>query len=303
MFRLLPESCCLKWFISVYNLSKTNKISNPLFDFIGYSNLFLAIAVCCSTFQGAFIFNGIAQSSFSFAILNFAASFFLYNLQRVYQSTLPTTDHRLHWYRRNKKWIFTLAILFVFGFWQVVWTIFLNYKEGIFVYCVCGILSLFYFLPPLSLRKIKFVKQFAIAFVWVSVCIVIPFMFHDNKFTGINNFTKDEWLYIVSQFCFIAALCIPFDIRDYLKDKEEGTKSFPVTIGIKNSKRVAIALMVIYFLLSFFIEARSLVVIRGFIFLVTLIVIMQSNEKRHPYYFVYLTDGIIILQTLLLYLL
>lgn len=221
----------------------------------------------------------------------------------MYQSTLPTTDHRLHWYRKNKKWIFTLAILFVFGFWEVVWRIFMTYSEGIFVYSICAFLSLLYFLPPLSLRKVKFVKQFAIAFVWVTVCIVIPFMFHDNEFTGIRAFTKDEWLYVISQFCFIAALCIPFDIRDYVKDKSEGTQSFPVSIGIKNSKRVAIGLMLIYFILSFFIEVRSLIVIRGLIFMVTVIVITQANEKRHPYYFVYLTDGIIILQTLLLYVL
>lgn len=295
--------CCLKLFINVYRLSQQSKISNSFFDFLGFSNLFLAIAVCCSTFQGAFIFDNIAQPSFSFAILNFAAAFFLYNLQRVYQSTLPTTDHRLHWYRKNKKWIFTLAILFVFGFWEVVWSIFMTYREGIFVYSICAFLSLLYFLPPLSLRKVKFVKQFAIAFVWVTVCIVIPFMFHYNEFTGIRAFTKDEWLYVISQFCFIAALCIPFDIRDYVKDKEEGTQSFPVSIGIKNSKRVAIGLMLIYFILSFFIEVRSLIVIRGLIFLVTVIVITQANEKRHPYYFVYLTDGIIILQTLLLYVL
>lgn len=194
-----------------------------------------------------------------------------------------------------------MAILFVFLFYRTFWFIFNNYTQGIFIYCFCAFLSLLYFLPPLSLRKTKMMKQFAIAFVWIAVCIVIPFMFHNNVYTGIKAFTKDEWLYIVSQFCFISALCIPFDIRDVEKDKQEGTQSLPVALGIQNSKLVAIGLLLIYFVLAFFIETRSLVPVRGLILVVSAIVIMRATPQRHRYYFIYLTDGIIVLQTLLLF--
>ena len=145
------------------------------------------------------------------------------------------------------------------------------------------------------------IKQFEIGFVWVVVCCVIPLMFHDNSYSGIVSITKDEWLYIVSQFCFISALCIPFDIRDQEKDRKEGTHSLPVVLGIQNSKWVAIGLMGIYLMLAFFIEERDLLLIRGIIFIISILLIANTTPQRHRHYFIYLTDGIIILQTLLLY--
>lgn len=290
----------MKWFINVCNLVFVRKIAKNSLDFLGYSNLFLALAVFCSTIQGRFIFYHIVEPAHYFAILNFVAAFFLYNLQRIYQSSLPTTDPRLLWYRKNKKWIFTLAILMVLPVFNLPFEIVKIYKEGIYVYAICALLSIFYFLPPLNLRKIPFLKQFYIALVWVMVCIIIPLLFEEEHFTGAVYFNKDSILYIISQFCFIAALCIPFDIRDVNKDREEGTKSVPVVIGVKNAKYFAIALLLIYFILSFFIETKSLVGVRGIIFIVASLVVWSSEIKRHRYYFIYLTEGIIILQTFLL---
>lgn len=276
------------------------KIAKSLLDFLGYSNLFLALAVFCSTLQGGFIFYHVKEPAVSFALFNFAAAFFLYNLQRIYQSSFPTTDARLLWYRRNKKWIITLAILLVLGFYNVAWEIFLAYKQGIFVYCICALLSILYFLPPLNLRKIPFLKQFYIALIWVMVCIVIPLLFEEEYYAGLIYFNIDSVLYIISQFCFIAALCIPFDIRDIYKDKEEGTRSVPVVLGIRKAKYFAIALLLIYFLVSFFIETKSLVGVRGIVFIVASAVIWFSEPKRHRYYFIFVAEGIIIFQTILL---
>lgn len=263
--------------------------------------MFLAIVVFASTLQTGFLFPDVTSSSIAFAIVNFIAAFFLYNLQRIYQSAKPTVDARLLWYRKNKKWIFTIAFLLVLMFSQTILQIIYNYYEGILIYVFCGILSLFYFLPPVQFRKVRFIKQFAIAFIWITVCSVIPFMYTESLFTGIHGISTDKYLYALSQFCFISALCIPFDIRDLSKDKKEKTLSLPVEVGVKNSKIIAVLLIVIYFHLAFFIEAKSLLMIRAFIGLLSVIIIYYSNEKRHRYYFIFLTDGVILLQSLLLY--
>lgn len=281
-------------------MNSISKIPKTILDFIGYSNLFLALAVFCSTIQGGFIFDHVKEPALWFSVLNFIAAFFLYNLQRIYQSSLPTTDPRLLWYRKNKKWIFTIAIVMALGFTEITWTIFRTYKEGIFVYGFCALFSVFYFLPPLNLRKVAYLKQFYIALVWIMVCVVIPFLFEEEHFTGWMYFQKDQWLYIVSQFCFIAALCIPFDIRDIDKDAAEGTQSLPVVLGEQKSKYTAYALLCVYLVLAFFIETKNLILIRGFVFIAGCAVVYFSNKKRHRYYFIYLADGVIILQTLLL---
>jgi 4-hydroxybenzoate polyprenyltransferase len=282
-------------------LFQIRQIAKNFLDFIGFSNLFLAVAVFCSTLQGGFIFKHANEPAIAFSILNFVAAFFLYNLQRIFQSTQPTTDTRLLWYRKNKKWIFTFAVLFGTILFEPLWNTFILYKEGILIYGACAFFSILYFLPPVNLRKTAGLKQFYIALIWVMVCIVIPFMFEEASFSGSRNFQKDQWLYIISQFCFIAALCIPFDIRDVEKDKLERTKSLPVTVGVKNSKYIGIGLMLIYFILSFFIETKSLIGVRGIVFIASSVMIWFSEPHRHRYYFTYLADGMIILQTILLY--
>lgn len=281
-------------------MTSISKIPKTILDFIGYSNLFLALAVFCSTIQGGLIFYHVKEPAFWFSLLNFIAAFFLYNLQRIYQSSLPTTDPRLFWYRKNKKWIFTIAIVMALCFIEIAWTIFKTYKEGIFVYGICALFSVFYFLPPLNLRKVAYIKQFYIALVWIMVCVVIPFLFEEEHFTGWLYFQKDQWLYIVTQFCFITALCIPFDIRDIEKDTSEATQSLPVVLGEQKSKYLAYALLCIYLITSYFIETKNLMEIRGLVFVVACSVVYFSNPKRNNYYFIYLADGVIILQTLLL---
>ena len=186
-------------------------------------------------------------------------------------------------------------------FFEPLWNTFIRYKEGILIYGACALFSILYFLPPVNLRKTGGLKQFYIALIWVMVCIVIPFMFEADRFVGSKNFRKDQMLYIISQFCFIAALCIPFDIRDVEKDTMENTNSLPATIGIIKSKIIGVGLMLIYFLLSFFIETASLAGIRGIVFVASSLMIWFSLPTRHRYYFTYLADGMIILQTILLY--
>jgi len=281
-------------------LKSSSNILSRFFDFIGYSNLFLAFAVFCSTLQGSFIFEDAFQSCFVFAIVNFIAAFFLYNAQRIYQSFKPTTDIRLLWYRKNKKYIYTIAILLLILFGRLLFYTVEIFTEGIIVYVLAGLLSLIYFLPPFELRRKPFLKIFYISLVWILVCFVVPFLFKKDIYTGTEYFQRDQWLYLVSQFCFIAATCVPFDIRDVEKDRNEGVKSIPVLIGVRNTKILGIVFLLIYLVIAFFIETKDLVGIRGLVFAVSGLVIWFAQPGRHRYYFIYLSDGLIILHALLL---
>lgn len=256
-----------------------------------------------STLQSVYVFNDVLDATVSFAFLNFTAAFFLYNLQRIYQSTFPTTDERLLWYRRNKKWILTLAFLFILSFSQTLIQIASQFYQGIIIYGVCGLLSVIYFLPPFESRKLKLTKQFSIALIWVMVCSFIPFLYVGNQYVGIGAITDKKIYYMLAQFCFISALCIPFDIRDYEKDKNEQTNSIPVVLGIRKAKLIAVILLLIYFALAFLMQNPNLIILRLIIGVLAVIVIIGSNERRHRYYYIYLTDGVILLHSILLYLL
>lgn len=271
-------------------------------DFLGYSNLFLAFGAFCSTLQGSFLFSNSKESSYAFAIVNFSAAFTLYNAQRIYQSYSPKTDRRLLWYGNHNKLIYFIEIILFVLFAKFIFITFLTFKESIFVYTISGVISILYFLPPFEFRKLAFIKIFYIALIWVIVCTIIPLLFHGNLYQSIKYFTVDNWVYIFSQFFFIAAICIPFDIRDLDKDKADNVKSIPVLLGVNKSKVFGLILLLIYLVLAYFIEIKSLFPIRGIVFFISVIVLYLSQPSRHRYYYIYFADGLIILQTVLLYL-
>ena len=91
------------------------------------------------------------------------------------------------------------------------------------------------------------------------------------------------------------------DIRDIEKDRAENVKSIPVLLGIKKSKIIGILLLSLYLIMAFFIEVKSLIFIRGIVFILSATIIWFSEPGRHRYYFIYLTDGLIIVQTILLF--
>lgn len=279
-----------------------------LFDLIGYSNLFLALNVFASTIQGGFIFNEQIESCTFFAAINFFAAFILYNIQRMFQSFQITNDERLLWFRNNLKTIFiTFGVLFF-----ILICILLNihteilqllpvYGKSIYIYCLLGFISILYFLPPFELRKIPFLKNFYIAFVWVIVCILTPFLFNGNKNSG--DFTTEVWMYIFSQFFFISAICIPFDIRDIDKDRKGNVQSIPVLIGIRRSKMFAGILLFAYLLFSVLIKIEGIYIGAIIMSIISTLILTFSEPTRHRYYYIYLTDGLVLLQSFLFYIL
>lgn len=262
-----------------------------LLDFIIYSNFFIAAGVACFTLQTALFFPAHTSIIEEFSILNFIATFILYNLQRLYYASKENLNHKYNWYIENRRLMFTLMVLLLMCFFTRLLDFFLQHSDYFFIYLFLAALSLFYFLPPLQLRRYGILKPFIISLVFVGTSVILP----------INKVLNAEvLLYALGQFCFITALCVLFDVKDAMHDQSIHTLTFPIKYGLKNTKWLIIFLCTIYLLCMMTFSSQSLLnaylIIAGACALLTILV----KPNRKAYFYFYLVDGLILLQYFLL---
>ncbi|WP_343658776.1 hypothetical protein [Chryseobacterium sp.] len=137
-----------------------------------------------------------------------------------------------------------------------------------FIIVVLGLLYNSFFLD-VYIRKIPLLKVFYVGLVWALV----------NCWLTLPEFSIP--IFMIS-FFFITALVLPFDIRDMNSDT---VKTFPMLIGVQNTKYIAYILVFIssiistlylelHYALSFFITS-----------IITYILIYFSENKRDDAYF------------------
>ena len=256
-------------------------------DFVIYSNLFIAACVAVFTAQTAFIYDETSQNIFLFVIPNFISTFILYNIQRLYFSTKHPENKKYNWYAKNKRLLFTLIILLLISAFDILLKFFLANITTLIIYFILSLLSLSYFLPPLRLRKFWFLKPFIISLTLVWIAVVLPLL---------NNLNYSILIYIISQFLFIAGLCVMFDIRDREIDKEMNITTIPIKIGILNSKIFILVLVTLYFMLGFFWPIKNSVFVTSVTSFALILLTLFSKPSRHNYFYLFLVDGTIILQ-------
>lgn len=262
-----------------------------ILDFIIYSNLFISAAVACFTLQTALFFPARTALLEEFAVLNFISTFILYNLQRLYYASHENLDGKYRWYIRNRRLIFTGMVLLIMCFFSRLFDFFMRYPDYLLAYFVLAILSIFYFLPPVQLRKYGFLKPFIIAFVFVGSSILVPLY---------SQLSLQHFFYATGQFCFIAVLCILFDIKDLGHDKNLGLATFPARFGLKRTKYFCAALLIFYTGSSVFFYSADVVICFCIVAGISLSACLLSGKRRSAYFYFFLVDGLILFQYFLL---
>ena len=117
------------------------------------------------------------------------------------------------------------------------------------------------------------------ALSWVGVTLLLPI---------INNclpLTTCVFLVAIQRFILIFVLILIFEIID-LKFDDPHLKTVPQQIGVSKTKRVGVALMVLFFLLEYLsadfrIEFFAL---KSALAITTILFLLFSNENRSRYY-------------------
>ncbi len=204
-------------------------------------------------------------------------------------ATLSVYNFALWRPRENENWRIFLA------FGALIMCLFLGVKylqlNSLLLLSTMAIFSFMYSLPmdKIGLRWIPIVKIFLIAFIWVNVIVLFPYIV--GRDLGLN-LNWDSSLY-ASIFLFVFGVTIPFDIRDMKKDSLE-LKTIPQWVGLKASK----VLSVVFLGLSLFLFGIDSEITNDYkvAFIITcllgILLTLFSSIRRNKWYFSFWIEGL-----------
>lgn len=154
-------------------------------------------------------------------------------------------------------------------------------------------------------RNILFLKNILLTLVWTMATGLLPLL---SK-TGLLH-SHDLLFICLKRFFFVLPLALVFDVRDYNHDLRHELKTIPNQWGIQTTKLIALAAIalfaVIIYLHKMSMEATSspLLDFSEPLYLsaiITSIFIMMINNTRKNAYYIFVIDGSMILQFVLVW--
>ncbi|MBA4746733.1 hypothetical protein GO009_10635 [Muricauda sp. TY007] len=178
-------------------------------------------------------------------------------------------------------------IIQIFSFVSFAFAIYflLQLDEEIWVATVVlGVLSALYAVPLLprakNLRNLAGLKIYIVAFVWAGFTVLLPVL--DAKMTLDWDFAVT----FIQRMLLVLVLILPFEIRDMQWD-DRGLRTLPQVLGVKNTTRLGVGLILIFFLMTFLKDSihQNEIVLR-LILSAALIFVLISKKRMQSKYFV-----------------
>jgi len=265
-----------------------------IFDFYILSNIHVAFAAYCLT-KITLIENGVQSNLVPVFVL--FSTIVSYNLIRFY-NTSENKNWLAVFIKKNKKNL--LGLTFVCICILIYQSYFLNFK-AIIALLPFGLLTLLYVIPfpwqksnSVALRSVAFLKLFLIAISYAGVTVLFPLI---NYNIEVQN---NEIITLIQRFLFIAAITIPFDIRD-LNFDDKKLKTLPQVIGIQKSKVVGLFFLMLFLGLEFLKNSTdNNYRINFFTALVSLFFLLKATQDQNKYYSAFFVESIPMIWLLLL---
>lgn len=282
-----------------------NKYVRQILDFLLFSNLFIAL---CAVAQALVTYKLInTEPEIHVLAFLFFSTLALYNFSILLsrpKKPAESSFRRVRWIFAHHRLMITVTIIAVLSL--IPLGLFLNTASKILMIAL-AVVSVAYNLPLFSihdkrfgLRNIPGLKLFLIAMVWALSCVLLPILELETSILA-GTTVNDTILLITKRFLFIAAITVPFDIRDMYQDRSSDLKTIPVLLGEQRSLWVCQALLLVYLLLLFlftesingiFIGLTLTILLSGWL-------ILKSKWERNEYYYFLYLDGTMILQFLM----
>ena len=224
-------------------------------------------------------------------------------------------SYNFHWYLTPQSknsavrtdWSFhhkNAHLIFYFG--GVIGSVILFYKlrEHWFALFFATLLTFFYSAPKIPLPYFRFLKQMSIAktifltTVWTYVTAIMP------VFIACQHFNHEMKWFAASRFFLIYAICILFDYRDRLDDKEEGIHTL-----INYFDEMGVNRIFVFSIIAFIVFTIGLL-FSGVSFLNVMILIIPgiilfsiyslSKDSVSDYHYYFVLDGLMMLSALLM---
>lgn len=158
------------------------------------------------------------------------------------------------------------------------------------------VISTLYYLPPFNLRKYGYIKPLIVSAIWTISCATVPLI--ENQLLTPNRI----W-FVMAQCCFVAVLCILFDVKDMVDDYVNGIHTYANTLGVSGTKWICVLLIIASGTCFYRVTQHPKALMGEFMVLaITLLSVIMTHDKRHWFYYYVWVDGILIAQALILYL-
>ena len=275
-------------------------------DFLLFSNIFIAL---CAVAQGLVTYQLLKVKPDFFVLgLLFFSTLALYNFSILLakpKNPDKSPFKRVQWIFSHHRIMITLTLIALLS--CLILVTFLSLQSQILLGFL-GLISVAYSLPIFTFQDKKFgirnipgLKLFLIALVWSASCVLLPILELESSqaFTAPARLTL---LLVAKRFLFVAAITVPFDIRDLFQDRNSALKTIPVMVGEKNAYLVCQGLLIVYLVLLFLFTSsfdRNFFGLMATILLTGWLIFKSSWKKDEYYYFLYL-DGTMIVQFLML---
>jgi 4-hydroxybenzoate polyprenyltransferase len=159
------------------------------------------------------------------------------------------------------------------------------------------------------LRQLPYVKTILVALTWMLTTAVT--VYASNWPITLR---PQDILLCLFVFTFILGLTIPFDIRDAKWDKEIELPTIAHLLGVKRTRQLALAMLIVYLLLGFglfiflpcyinypaFFRSYYLAAFVAVLFggIGGYIIVQKIDENSPDHYFTFRIDGMIIIQSI-----
>lgn len=283
-----------------------NKYILQTLDFLVFSNLFIAL---CTVAQGLVTYRLLNAQPDNYVLgLLLCSTIAMYNYSMLLSKPVnpeKSSFRRVRWIFAHYRLTITITIIAILSL--IPLTLFLS-TEGKMLLFFLALISIGYNLPIFSINDKKFglrnipgIKLFIIAMVWSLSCVLLPILELESHQTIIVP-ARDTILLIAKRFLFIAAITVPFDIRDLFQDRSNELKTIPVILGERKAYLFCMVLLLIYLVLLFlftqsfdhnFFGLMITIILTGWL-------IFRSEWERNEYYYFFYLDGVMIMQYVVL---
>jgi len=283
------------------------KLFQSVLDFLLFSNVFMAL---CAVAQALVTFH-LLKTAPVYPVLGllFVSTLGIYNFCiLIDKNNTPQASPyvRIRWFYAHHRLMVTITIVCLMC---LVPLFFLISIQSRLLLVFLAVLSFAYGLPLFSvgdhkfgLRNIPGLKPILITLVWTLSVVLLPIL----EAQDVNNIaisTRDSMILLAKRFLFIAALTVPFDIRDLFEDRKTNLRTIPVVWGEKKAYLFCQVLLAGYIVLLFLFRNNGFnadFAALTFTALLTGWLIFKSGWKKNEYYYFFYLDGVLILQYLFL---
>lgn len=283
------------------------KVLLPILDFLLFSNLFIAI---CAVAQGLVTYHLLRAEPDKYILaIIFFGTLAIYNLSMLLSKPKDPENSpfvRVRWIFSHHRLIISITLISMLCLIPLG-LLYLSIEAKLLM-IFTAVLALGYNIPFLTLnnqqiglRNIPGIKLFLIALVWSVSCVLLPVVELEHNYQ-INISSAETLLLVAKRFLFIAAITIPFDIRDLFQDKLYALKTIPVMLGEKKAYIFCQFLLAGYLVLLILFNQTVNADTIGLTLtlLLTGWLIFRSNLKKNEYYYFFYLDGTMLLQYLIL---